>query len=107
LSEAFNWKTGLYRKLKQATSFYGVIIVAMILGIILNFVGLDPIKTLIYSAVLNGIISPIILFLIVRLGSNEEVMGKFKNKKIANTLGWFTVLLLSIVSIGTIIFLFF
>lgn len=106
LSEAFNWKTGLYRKLKQATSFYGVIIIAMILGIILNFVGLDPIKALIYSAVLNGIISPIILFLIVRLGSNGEVMGSFKNKKIANILGWFTVLLLSIVSIGTIIFLF-
>ncbi|MEI7765170.1 MAG: Nramp family divalent metal transporter [bacterium] len=106
MSEAFNWKTGLYRKLKRATSFYGVIIIAMILGIILNFVGLDPIKALIYSAVLNGIISPVILFLIVRLGSNEEVMGRFKNKKIANVFGWFTVLLLSFVSIGTIVFLF-
>ena len=106
LSEAFNWKTGLYQKLKQATSFYGVIIVAMLLGIILNFVGLDPIKALIYSAVLNGVISPVILFLIVRLGSSEKVMGNFKNKKIGNILGWFTVGLLSLVSIGTIIFLF-
>ena len=106
ISEAFNWKTGLYRKLKQATSFYGVIIIAMVLGIVLNFVGLDPIKALIYSAVLNGVISPIILFLIVRLGSNEEVMGRFKNKKIGNIIGWFTVILLAVVSIGTIIFLF-
>lgn len=106
MSEAFNWKSGLYRKLKQATSFYGVIIVAMILGIILNFIGLDPIKTLIYSAVFNGIISPIILFFIVRISANEDIMGNFKNKKLTNIIGWFTVGLLCVVSIGTIIFLF-
>ncbi|MFA6586014.1 MAG: divalent metal cation transporter [Candidatus Paceibacterota bacterium] len=106
LSEAFNWKTGLYRKLKQATSFYGVIIVAMILGIILNFVGLDPIKTLIYAAVFNGIISPVILFFIVRISADEKIMGTFKNRKFTNVVGWFTVALLFVVSIGTIIFLF-
>jgi len=105
MSETFNWKTGLYRKLKQATSFYGVIIIAMILGIILNFVGLDPIKTLIYSAVFNGIISPIILFFIVRISANKEIMGNFKNRKFTNIIGWFTVGLLFTVSIGTIIFL--
>ena len=106
MSETFNWKTGLNRKLKQATSFYGVIIVAMILGIILNFIGLDPIKTLIYSAVFNGIISPIILFFIVKISAKEEIMGNFKNKKLTNIIGWFTVGLLSLVSISTIIFLF-
>jgi len=106
ISETFNWKFGLYRKLKQAYSFYGVIIVAMFLGIILNFIGLDPIKTLIYSAVFNGIISPIILFFIVKISGNEKIMGKFKNKKITSIIGWFIVSLLSVVSIGTIIFLF-
>ncbi|MFA5936401.1 MAG: Nramp family divalent metal transporter [Candidatus Paceibacterota bacterium] len=106
LSEAFNWKTGLYRKLKQATSFYGVIIVAMILGIILNFVGLDPIKTLIYSAVFNGIISPVILYFIVKISASEDIMGNFKNKKFTNVVGWLTVLLLFVVSITTIIFIF-
>jgi Mn2+/Fe2+ NRAMP family transporter len=106
MSEAFNWKTGLYRKLKQAFSFYGVIIVAMLLGIILNFVGLDPIKALIYAAVLNGVVSPVILFLIVRISGKEEIMGKYKNKKIGNVVGWFTVGLLFVVSISTIIFLF-
>ena len=106
ISETFNWKTGLYRKLKQAYSFYGVIIVAMVLGIILNFIGLDPIKTLIYSAVFNGIISPVILFFIVKISGNEEIMGNFKNKKFTDILGWFTVGLLCIVSLGTIIFLF-
>ena len=105
MSETFNWKEGLYRKLKQATSFYGVIIVAVVLGIILNFIGLDPIKTLIYSAVFNGIISPIILFLIMRISTNKTIMGDFKNKKLTNIIGWFAVLLLSIISVATIIFL--
>jgi NRAMP (natural resistance-associated macrophage protein)-like metal ion transporter len=103
VSETFGWKFGLYRKLKQATAFYGVIILAMILGIVLNFVGLDPIKALIYAAVLNGIISPIILFLIVRIGSSGEIMGEYKNKRLGNILGWLTVGLLLIVSVVTLI----
>ncbi|MDE2399546.1 MAG: divalent metal cation transporter [Patescibacteria group bacterium] len=106
LSETFNWKTGLYRKLKQATSFYGVIIIAMLLGMILNFIGLDPIKTLIYSAVFNGIISPVILFFIVKISASEEIMGEYKNKRTANIIGWFSVVLLFVVSLSTIIFLF-
>ncbi len=105
LSESFGWKTGLYRKLKHATSFYGVIIVAMFLGIILNFIGLDPIKTLIYSAVLNGIISPVVLLLVVRISASEEIMADHKNKRVANVLGWITVALMSIVGIAAIIFL--
>jgi len=103
ISESFGWKTGLYRKLKQANAFYGVIIVSMALGIILNFVGLDPIKVLIYSAVLNGVISPFMIFFIIRLSGSDEVMGNFKNKKIGNILGWLTFVLISLVSLGAII----
>lgn len=105
ISESFGWKFGLYRKLKKATSFYGVIILAMFLGIGLNFVGLNPIKTLVYSAVLNGIISPIILFFIVRISGNELVMGRFKNKITAQIVGWTTVILMAVVSLTAIILL--
>ena len=105
MSEAFNWKEGLYRKLKQATAFYGVIIIAMVLGIVLNFIGLDPIKTLIYSAILNGIISPVILFFIVRISASEKIMGDFKNKRLTNIIGWLTVGLLFAVSLTAIIFI--
>ncbi len=103
ISESFGWKTGLYRKLKQATSFYGVIIVAMFLGIGLNFVGIDPIKALIYSAVLNGIISPFMLFFIVKISGDEQIMGNFKNRPISNFIGWLTFVLLSLVGVGAII----
>jgi NRAMP (natural resistance-associated macrophage protein)-like metal ion transporter len=106
ISESFGWKTGLYRKLKQATAFYGVIIVAMVLGIILNFVGLDPIKALIYAAVLNGIISPVMIFFIVRLSGNESVMGNSKNKKTGNIFGWLTFVVVSLVSVGAIVSIF-
>lgn len=106
ISESFGWKTGLYRKLKQATSFYGIIIIAMTLGIILNFIGLDPIKALIYSAVLNGIISPFMIFFIVHLSGDESIMGNFKNKKITNIFGWLTFVLISLVGIGAIISIF-
>ena len=103
ISESLGWKTGLYRKLKQATSFYGVIIIAMLLGVILNFVGLDPIKALIYSAVLNGIISPFMIFFIVHLSGDEGIMGKFKNSGWGNALGWGTFLIVALVSLGTMV----
>ncbi len=103
ISESFGWKTGLYRKLKQATSFYGVIIFAMAFGIVLNFVGLDPIQTLIYSAIINGIISPFMIFFIVRLSSDSSVMGEFKNKRFTNFLGWLTFFLISLVGVGAVI----
>ncbi len=106
ISESFGWREGLYRKLKQATSFYGIIIVAMFLGILLNFIGLDPIKMLIYAAVLNGVISPLMIFFIIHLSGNEEVMGNFKNKKIGNILGWLTFILTSLVGIGAVVSIF-
>jgi Mn2+/Fe2+ NRAMP family transporter len=106
ISESLGWKTGLYRKLKGATSFYGVIIIAMIFGIVLNFVGLDPIKTLIYSAVLNGIISPFMIFFIIHLSREESIMGNFKNKKITNIFGWLTFSLMSLIGLGAIVSIF-
>ena len=103
ISESFGWKSGLSKDLKQAGAFYGVIILAMALGVILNLIGLNPIKTLIYSAVFNGLVSPIILFLIVRLASREDIMGKFKNKSAGRFFGWFTVVVMTLVSVTAII----
>jgi len=103
VSESLKWKEGLYLNFKQAYSFYGVIIVAMLLGIGLNFIGLHPIKTLIYSAVLNGIIAPIMIFFILRISGNANIMSGYKNNRITNTVGWFTFLVMSLVSIFVII----
>jgi NRAMP (natural resistance-associated macrophage protein)-like metal ion transporter len=103
LSESFGWKQGLYRKLKEAYAFYGVIIVSMLIGLSLNFIGLDPIKALIYSAVANGIIAPIILFLIVRMSGNEKIMGEWKNKPLTKTIGWIATGLMTVAGVATIV----
>lgn len=88
MSECFGWDHGLNRTLKQASAFYGIIIFSMLIGFILNFVGLDPIKALIYSAVLNGMIAPVILILIVIISSSKKIMGENSNHPIAEFLGW-------------------
>jgi len=106
MSETFGWREGLSLKLKQATSFYGVIIVAIVLGILFNFIGLDPIRALIYSALLNGIISPLMIFFIIHLSGKESLMGDFKNKKSSNFFGWFTFVVISLVSVGGILAIF-
>lgn len=103
LSEARGWREGLHYKLKQATSFYGVMIIAVVVGMLLNFVGLDPIKALIYSAVFNAIISPICLILIVMISSNQKIMGEFVNRRFIEAIGWLTVVLVSVAAVVGII----
>ncbi len=102
ISESFGWKHGLYLKLKQAYAFYGVIIVAMLIGIVANLMHLDPIKGLIYAAVANGIIAPVILFFVVRISADKKLMGKYSSKPLTSFIGWFTILIMSISGIAAI-----
>lgn len=103
ISESFLWKSGLHRKLKDAYAFYGVIIISMVVGLLLNFIGLDPIKVLIYSAVLNGLIAPVIIILIVLLSQNEKVMGQRVNNRLTSVLGWFVTIIMVLAGSATII----
>jgi Mn2+/Fe2+ NRAMP family transporter len=102
ISESMKWKHGLYRKLKAAPSFYGIIIIATMIGFFLNFVGIDPIKALLYSAIVNGLISPVILFFIVKISSNKKTMGDWVNNEWITGIGWYVVILMTVVSAATI-----
>lgn len=106
MSESFGWKVGLYRKLKEANAFYGIIIISTLLGVALNFVGIDPIKALIFSAVVNGLVAPVILILIILLSSNRKVMGDRVNHPIATMLGILITGLMTLAGIATIASLF-
>ena len=106
LSESLGWKEGLYWKLKEARAFYSVIAVSMIIGILINFVGIDPIKALIYSAIANGIIAPIVIICIVHISSSDKVMGEFKNKKFTKVVGWTIAGLMSMTALATIVAMF-
>lgn len=107
ISESFGWKQGLYRKLKEAYAFYGVIIISMIIGLIANFAHLDPIKGLIYSAVANGLVAPIVLFYIVRMSSNKKIMHERKNHPFISACGWFITILMVVSGIAAVVSLFF
>lgn len=107
ISESFGWKEGLYRKYNSAHAFYSVIIFSIIIGIAINFININPVKALIYSAVLNGLVAPIILIFIVKISSSEKIMGEYKNNIITKLLGWLIILFMTITGIFTIYSLFF
>ncbi len=107
LAESFNWKMGLYRKLNQAYSFYGIIIISMLIGMGMNFAGINPIQALIWSGVANSFIAPIVLIFIVILSGKKAVMGKWVNSKITTLLGWLVVALMfcaNLFAIGSVAF---
>ena len=88
VTESLDLKTGLDRKLHEATEFYGIIALATVGGVALNFTGLDPIRALVWSAVINGVIAVPIMAIMVLLGGDPTVMGPFATSSRLRTLGW-------------------
>ena len=105
VAETFRFKEGLYNKYHEAKAFYMVILVSMFLGLLMTFIGIKPMKALIYSAILNGMIAPVLLIVIVYLSDKESIMGKWKNTKVQSTLGWFITGVMSLASGASIWFL--
>lgn len=106
VAESFKWPSGLYRKLHQARAFYGVIILSMLIGLLINFIGIDPFKLLIYSAVVNGLVAPVILFLIVEMTSNPKVVKERTNHPIVSALGWLITVVMVVAGAMTILSMF-
>jgi Mn2+/Fe2+ NRAMP family transporter len=78
----------------------------MLIGLGINFIGFDPIKMLISSAVVNGLVAPVILFLIVQMTSNKRVVKERVNHPVISFFGWVTTGIMAISGIATIISLF-
>ncbi|HUZ57275.1 MAG TPA: divalent metal cation transporter [Hanamia sp.] len=92
VSEAVNWKSGLNLKLKRAHGFYGIITIATIIGLIINFIGINPVKALVYSAVLNGVAAVPLIFLIIKISANDKIMGEYKSGVLSKIILWITFL---------------
>ena len=103
IAEVFGWREGLSMKPREALGFYAIMAISMIVALTLDYLGLDPIKALIYAAVGNGIVAPILLYFVVSISGNESIMGKWKNGRIVHTIGWTTIVLMGIAGIVTII----
>ena len=101
--EAFGWRSGLDRKPTRAPQFYGVIIAATIVGMGINFLGINPITALVLSAVLNGIIAPPLLVLVMLISNDRRAMGERTNGRLLNVLGWTTTFVMGLAAVALIV----
>ncbi len=97
ISEAIGIREGLYRKFKKAHGFYGIIALATLAGLLINFLHIDPIQALIFTAVFNAVASVPLLYMIYRVGNNPDVMGTYKNGRWSN-IGVFAAFILMAVA---------
>ena len=102
-AESFAWKEGLSRKLQSAYGFYGVIAVATVVGLFVNFLGIKPFQMLVYAAALNAILAPPLLVLIILISNNKKIMGKYENSWLTNSMA---ILITALMSVAAIAFFF-
>ncbi len=88
ITETFGWEQGLDKKFHEAKAFYIVMTISLILGLSLNYIGISPVKALIYTAILYGLTAPVLIAIILHISNNKTVMGKFTNSRTSNVLGF-------------------
>lgn len=100
LSEVVGWRVGLSRKFKDAKGFYGVIIVSTLVGLAFNFLGIDPIKALVFTAVINGIVAVPLLYVIGRLNTDKKVLGEHTGGPLSRWTIWITFAVMGLSAVG-------
>ncbi len=103
-TETFGWEQGLDKKFHEAKGFYVIIAISLIVGLSLNYIGISPIKALIYTAILYGITAPVLIAIILHISNNKKIMGNYTNSRTTNILG-FTALLIMTTAAVTLIYL--
>ena len=99
VTESFGWKEGLDKKFPKAKAFYLIIGISLILGLTLNYIGLSPVKALIYSAILYGLTAPVLIAIILHISNNKKIMGKNTNGIISNILGFAALALMTVAGV--------
>ena len=100
IGEGCGWKTSLERKPIESPRFYGAIGVAMVIGVLMNFFHVDPVKALVWAAALNGLVAAPLMVVIMLMASNNKVMGKFKVPPYLLWTGWLATAVMTLVSAG-------
>ena len=103
LGEALKWPVGLERKAKEAKAFYSVLAVATLIGLALNFTKLDPIKALVWAAIINGITAAPVMCFMMLLASRRKVMGKFTLPIYLKILGWLGTGIMALAAVGMLL----
>jgi NRAMP (natural resistance-associated macrophage protein)-like metal ion transporter len=102
-TETFGWEQGLDKKFHEAKGFYVIIAISLLVGLSINYIGLSPIKALIYTAILYGITAPVLIAIILHISNNKSVMGEFVNDRKTNIIG-FSALIIMSVAAGMLIY---
>jgi NRAMP (natural resistance-associated macrophage protein)-like metal ion transporter len=103
-SETFGWEQGLDKKFQEAKGFYVIIAISLIVGLSLNYIGISPIKALIYTAILYGLTAPVMIAIILHIANNKNVMGEFVNGRLSNILGFIALIIMTLAA-GSLIYL--
>jgi NRAMP (natural resistance-associated macrophage protein)-like metal ion transporter len=99
VTETFGWKEGLDKTFYKAKAFYSIIAISLGLGLSLNYIGISPIKALIYSAILYGLTAPVLIAIILHISNNKKIMGKNTNGLTSNILGFATFVLMTVAAV--------
>lgn len=102
ISETFGWKGNLDSKLYQAKPFYIVITISLLLGLLINYLGISPIKALLYTAILYGLTSPVLIAIILHISNNKKIMKENTNSRLSNFLGFLTLAIMTAAAIALI-----
>lgn len=103
LSELFGWREGMNKKFHQAPQFYVIIAASTLIGLLMPFLGIDPVQALLYTAFGFGIISPILVALVIHMGNNKKIMGSFTNSPLSNTVGGISLVLMTGIVVAYIV----
>jgi NRAMP (natural resistance-associated macrophage protein)-like metal ion transporter len=103
VAEALRWRATLERKPQDAKRFYGVLAGATLIGLALNFVGLNPIRALFWSAVINGMVAVPLMIVTMLMSANDKVMGQFTLPFYLKAIGWVATLVMLAAAIGLFI----
>ena len=105
MAEVFDWQEGLDKKFHEAKGFYITIIVSLLIGLLIQFLGISPVKALLWSAILYGVTAPVMIVVILHICNNKKIMGKFTNNRLSNSLGFATLIIMLASAIALIWFL--
>jgi len=103
LSEAMGWKWGLERKVRDARGFYAVIIISVLAALGIQYSPINPMKALIWSAVINGIVAVPLMAVIILLASNKSVMGDYTASRPIVILGWIATAIMGVAALGMLV----
>jgi NRAMP (natural resistance-associated macrophage protein)-like metal ion transporter len=98
-SETFGWEQGLDKKFHEAKGFYVIIAISLLLGLSLNYIGISPIQSLLYTAVLYGLTAPVLIGIILHISNNKKIMGEFVNTRKNNILGFAALLIMTFAAV--------